>query len=838
METPPIPDFIFERSLGFGECGEVFAAKDARGNPVAIKVFNGLAISRAILKSATSRLAHGGWPDGVMPLVASDFDHRPAYWVTPLVADTKQGGGVVPRSLQHQIDAHPGADTLPAIRAIAAALAAMHRRRVAHANLKPGNIFLDESGGVLLADWAQGNMPGISSIRFTDAVLYQPPEQLRAPDGYLQEEGYPWDVYAFGTLAFRLLTGRFPRCHEIFKGVVPPQGLTRRDDIDAELSKIADNLEVEPAITWPQETTDELEAGVCEWIGKCLALDPAQRPGTMMEVAAGLDRIADDVATRHEHARLLDQRRRAGRREIRAWFAFTAATAAAVALAAMWNGKRSLLETERAIHARTVSQLTGELNDAEANVTTAEDARTAAEADAAAARALITSERETALVRLRAARDIADRLFAWSIEEGHRQLPPLDGRNARLDLLEQSLTDFLADADALTGLDAERATARLQLAEIALAQSDVDVATIRLAALPAEVPPIRMARNFLLLGLLQQAAGDPAARATLQQARTTLESATPDDIRVRHIAAILEIHEAKYLLAEGKDSNAIDRFKAATQALNHLADERPQAAILRSELAAARLATATALDGMGIAEEANTTRMFAAAELRTLLEATPGDTALMLELAGCLITLAENAALEGNGEQASQQSAEASKLLDVVLASQPENPVAITRKAALLGLQAGVLRDEGKSGDAAKLYNEAIQMLTTLHTARPGDGMAIYRLALLKWQNARMTGFDGDHPAEIAMLREASTFLEKSASTPGGPPARQTAISTAYLHGDLGHALEMAKDKPAAIAAFTTARDHWKPLAAANPENEEFTEGLAWCERRLSDLAR
>ena len=57
----------------------------------------------------------------------------------------------------------------------------MHERRVAHGNLKPGNVFFADDGEVLLSDWAMGNMPGAEQFVFTDAVLYQSPEQLRNP---------------------------------------------------------------------------------------------------------------------------------------------------------------------------------------------------------------------------------------------------------------------------------------------------------------------------------------------------------------------------------------------------------------------------------------------------------------------------------------------------------------------------------------------------------------------------------------------------------------------------------------------------------------------------------
>ena len=128
----------------------------------------------------------------------------------------------IPRSLQHRLDEHPGLESWKLVKSLAKALADMHGRRVAHGNLKPGNVLFDENGEVLLDRLGARQHAGREKFHFTDAVLYQPPEQLRNPAGYLEEAGYRWDVFAFGVLAFRILTGRFPRCHETFDYVAPP----------------------------------------------------------------------------------------------------------------------------------------------------------------------------------------------------------------------------------------------------------------------------------------------------------------------------------------------------------------------------------------------------------------------------------------------------------------------------------------------------------------------------------------------------------------------------------------------------------------------------------------
>ena len=173
---------------------------------------------------------------------------------------------------------HPGMASWKLVRSLARALAGMHQRRVAHGNLKPGNVFLTDDGEALLSDWTMGNMPGVTDFQFTDAVLYQAPEQLRDPSGYLDEAGYRWDVFSFGVLAYRILTGRFPRCHETFDFVAPAAGVTRKEGILADLFKIARNLDSQPEVSWPDAAQNALEAGFREWIDRCLPLDPAKRP--------------------------------------------------------------------------------------------------------------------------------------------------------------------------------------------------------------------------------------------------------------------------------------------------------------------------------------------------------------------------------------------------------------------------------------------------------------------------------------------------------------------------------------------------------------------------------
>ena len=710
---------------------------------------------------------------------------------------------------------HPGMGSWKLVRSLARALAGMHQRRVAHGNLKPGNVFLTDDGEALLSDWTMGNMPGVKDFQFTDAVLYQAPEQLRDPSGYLDEVGYRWDVFSFGVLAYRILTGRFPRCHETFDFVAPAAGVTRKDGIHADLLKIARNLDSQPEVSWPDAAQNALEAGFREWIDRCLPLDPAKRPATMMEVAAGFDAIENKATLAAEREVLTDQRRRAERRAWRTLFFAGTATATAVVLGGLWQLAGSQLLKERRERKDDAKALTVARDSAEA-------AQSEAEAKMAEAQQALRYEQELSMARLEASRLIGDRLFAWAMEKGNRRLPPLDGRELRLKRLERYFQDFLTRTADISALADERARARLQLSEISLAAGDAPLASKRLgealaawAALPMDADlKFRIATNSLLLALLRQADRDAEAGPSFVVARQALGAVSRTEVdaeRLDQLLAILDFNEAKLLAARGDDAKALEQLMRATQTLNRIADQRPDAAILRS---------------------------LATVELAKLLKEKPGDFQLRLDLAGCYAAMAESTVLSGDIAGAEQLSTEAMKLLDLLVVEQPDNAEAVSRKASQLGLRAGIQRDRGFSAEAMTDYDEGIRMLEGIHASAPGNAMVSYRLALLWWQKGRMLGMAGRLDEEIALIRKARDLLGKleAGRSAAAPRPEQLQSSGAYLLGDLGHALQLANRKDDAVHAFSDAVGMWESLLASRPKSEEYSEALAWCRQRLGDL--
>ena len=132
MEVPRADGLKPGKLIGHGGCGRVFQAKDAIGADCAVKFFDERTISRQLLEKMTGRLKTGGWPSGVMPVIAADFKAVHPYWLTPLVVEAGDLAEPIPRNLQFQLRQHPGTNSWSLVRSIARALARMHQRRVAH----------------------------------------------------------------------------------------------------------------------------------------------------------------------------------------------------------------------------------------------------------------------------------------------------------------------------------------------------------------------------------------------------------------------------------------------------------------------------------------------------------------------------------------------------------------------------------------------------------------------------------------------------------------------------------------------------------------------------------
>ena len=249
-----------ERELGGGGMSRVFVANEHRlRRQVVVKVLApelAAAISaerfeREIQLSASLQQAN------IVPVIAAgDLDGLPFYTM-PFV----EGESLRARLAKGPV---PVDTTIDILRDVAKALAYAHERGVVHRDIKPDNILLSGRSAVV-ADFgiakaiaaAQEKTAGSTLTQLGTAVgtpAYMAPEQA-AGDPSMDHRA---DIYAFGCVAYELLSG-----HPPFHGL-PPQKL-----LAAQMGEMPRPIET---------LRPDCPPVLAQLVARCLAKDPAQRP--------------------------------------------------------------------------------------------------------------------------------------------------------------------------------------------------------------------------------------------------------------------------------------------------------------------------------------------------------------------------------------------------------------------------------------------------------------------------------------------------------------------------------------------------------------------------------
>lgn len=265
--------------IGRGGMGVVYLATDTRlGRLVAVKALPARVAQDPLRRERLRREARAAATlshPGIAAVHALEEDGDALYMISEYVRGRSLRTALADGPLS------PGRG-LALLRCVAEALAAAHAAGVIHRDLKPENVLLPDGGGVKLVDFGLARVTHDSEAGDTRLSLTRPGSVLGTP-GYMAPEQIRGettdartDVFAFGVLAYELVTGLHP-----FTAEQPGAMLARV-------------LEDEPDYAL---LSARAPGGLATVVARCLRKAPHERYQTAGEVLAALDTVSGiDVA--------------------------------------------------------------------------------------------------------------------------------------------------------------------------------------------------------------------------------------------------------------------------------------------------------------------------------------------------------------------------------------------------------------------------------------------------------------------------------------------------------------------------------------------------------------
>lgn len=857
MSLPEIAGHELQDLIGSGNCGAVYRAVAGGGRACAVKVFSSMSINRRALAATMRHLQHMPPHQGVQAVHQYSFDQSPYFVVTPLLGgmardDHGRNAWQTP-TLESLCGRVPPEKAWAFIYEIADSLAWLHKHGIAHGNLRPTNILIDNdpASSTRITDAGQGWVGGIHRFELADHWVHLCPDQIEDPDSVNAGQGQSWDVYSFGVLAYRLLTGHLPRGEQAW--LEQQQTVARRAasglPTDINGGALLAAVRGTPTIAWPAQANSPWEQQRREIIQRALDLDPAVRWKDMREVLREFETLETDYLLEDARARIEQEKQKQASRvnKLRATsIALFTGLAAALALLAttFFRAKKA----EDTIQTNASGYAT-ELAKREAKI------------------AGLTSERDEAIEaknqtdsNLQHSQRAVDEFLTQLLETPTGNEMEVEFSRKQMEEALSFVQQSLPALEKFAHLGPERVRAYGNIGRIYLHMHQAQQAasylenarsqTETLIEQNAKSPHLPLYHQWLgqyslLLSDIRAGEGkNEESLKLLKDATGHLQTGLAADSKNR----LARYECARAWLEYGVRSRAIGDSAEAMTALAKvpevLSEKELGAELLNEErftIARAKFQKALAQRDTGKFEEAVAALIEAAQEMGQLvMGSSPRNQDQALALAETYTELADVIGNHFGTDDAKEAHNQAVPILLELNRLHPDWAEVKFLLARNYGAIASLDRDAGNKSDAQKKKQDAIEFMNEIVSDNKDNKRYAFTLAKLRGEYAELITDLGKAKDAVPIAKQAVAALEAllGTETPAKlTPERKTwEMELAQLYGILGHASETANQKDLAKTSFTSATARWEKLAASNAGDETIQQGLTWSKNRLAKL--
>lgn len=856
MSLPDIAGHELQDLIGSGSCGAVYRAVSG-GKACAVKVFSSMAINRKGLVTAVRALQQMPPHRGVLPVEDFNFERSPYFCAVPLVGMmTKDSQG---RRLWQTPTLEGACQGLPAEQAwsyiyqLADALAWLHKHGIPHGNLRPCNILLenDAESNIRITDVGQGWVGGIHHLELSDHFVHLCPDQAENPEGVFAGYGPSWDVYSFGVLSYRLLTGALPRGAQAWTEQLAlaqkkaASGFAYGIDSHALLAAVR----AQPKISWPDEPHSKWDERRRNIIERALDLNPTARWNDVREVVRELEVLESDYLLEESREQTVQERKKQAVKIRTLQLAGLSLLSGLIlcglfAVATLYRAQKS-----DSIIAQSDAVLKHEIGSREASISALTKQRDTA-----------LSDKKIAEANLKNSQNAVDQFLTQLLQAPGSTELDVEFSNAQLKEALAFCLASLAGVEDNPALGQERLRASGNVGQIYYRLRDYSKAMTYLQRARQEAAALLTSGgagpqtplhqqwfgrySLLLSDILNHRGEREASLELLKDATTNLQeglAADPKNRLARNECARAWMEYGRRTLENG---DLVEAEKALAR-VPEIMDERIIGGRLIADeqflLARAKFAKGLAQRDAGRVQDALTTLIDSVQAMGQLvLGSSPRNQEQALLLAEAYTELAELIAKTVGPKEAREAHNQAVPILlelNRLLPTWSEVKYLLARNYGGIAL---LERDAGRNPDAVKKKQDAIELLNEILAEEKDNLRYGVLLARSRGEYAELMSDLGKPTNALPIVKQAvatmETLLSKDPQARLTPERRQWEIQLAQMYGILGHTSQTLAKKVDAKTAFTNAAQTWEKLAALTPGDEEIQQGLTWAKDRLAKL--